>query len=171
MKHSAPAVFHEPPFPPLMWSDADDSWEGEIDLDLGGMATLMVMPEDPGCPEPPTDAQMQALSFLLESCKHVTAALLVALRRHYDEWRPRYEDFLGEEIERLMPAIKTDTELLPLIELQSVYVHPAESEGVAYIGMGFRCTWDVEHGLGVILHRDTVVEIEGADISFNWYPG
>lgn len=169
MKRSTPTVFHEPSFPPLKWSDADDRWEGEIDLDIGGTAGLLVMPEDPSSPEPPTEAQKKALAFQLESGKQVTAALLTALRRHYNKWRPRFKDFLAEEYERLMPAIKADAELLPLIELYTVYVHPAESDGMAYVGLGFRCTWDIEHGLGAILHRDTVVELEGADIAFNWY--
>lgn len=170
MKRSAATVLNQPPFPPLKWSDDDHSWVGEVDLDLGGEVTLMVLPEDPSAPDVPSASQGKALSYQLESGKRVISAFLAALRNYYKKWRPRFKDFLGDEFERVMPAIKTDAELLPLIELQTIYIHPSESDGVAYVGLGFWCTWDVEHGLGAILHRDTVVEIEGADISFNWDP-
>ena len=34
------------------------------------------------------------------------------------------------------------------------------------MGFKFGCTWDDEHGLGVMTHRGHVVEVGGADTAF-----
>lgn len=36
---------------------------------------------------------------------------------------------------------------------------------MAYVGYEFRCTWDEEHGMGVMTHKNRVVAIGGADVS------
>jgi hypothetical protein len=43
-----------------------------------------------------------------------------------------------------------------------------EKDGFAYAGYQFRCTWDQEHGLGIMTHRDRIIEIGGSDSSFAW---
>jgi hypothetical protein len=53
-----------------------------------------------------------------------------------------------------------------LIGLSSVHVLSVAKDGIAYIGFEFGCTWDGEHGLGVMTHRDRVIEVGGADTSF-----
>ena len=37
---------------------------------------------------------------------------------------------------------------------------------IAYIGFELGCVWDEEHGLGVMTHRDRVVDVGGADTAF-----
>jgi hypothetical protein len=49
-----------------------------------------------------------------------------------------------------------------LIGLDSVSVHPLLKEGLPYIGYEFGCTWDDEHGLGVLMHGRRVVEVGDA---------
>jgi len=34
-----------------------------------------------------------------------------------------------------------------------------------YVGFSFRCAWDREHGLGVMMHGLRVVEVGGADVA------
>lgn len=46
------------------------------------------------------------------------------------------------------------------ISLQ-VHIHPREKSRVGYVGLQFGCTWDVEHGLGVMMHNDRVVDLGG----------
>ena len=40
-------------------------------------------------------------------------------------------------------------------------------DGIAYVGLEFGCEWDSEHGMGVMLHRDRILELSQADSSFN----
>jgi hypothetical protein len=35
-----------------------------------------------------------------------------------------------------------------------------------YVGFEFGCTWDDEHGLGVLMHGERVVDVGGAETAF-----
>ena len=39
---------------------------------------------------------------------------------------------------------------------------------MAYVGWEFGCTWDDEHGLGVMTHGNPIVNVGAADIAFGW---
>ena len=49
----------------------------------------------------------------------------------------------------------------------TMHILNVAKEGVAYLGLEFGCEWDQEHGLGVLPHRDRVLEVCQADTSFN----
>jgi hypothetical protein len=159
----------QPPFPPLKWDDCD-WWDGGIDLAFGESVGLTVTPYDPSVSRLPSSAQAAALEFQIENGGRVRESVLEAIRRYYDELRPRYLDFLGEEAGRLMPEIQGTWQLRDLIDLVQVHVHPWGLDGLAFVGLQFGCTWDREHGLGVQMHGDRVVEIGSADASFAWSP-
>jgi hypothetical protein len=118
----------------------------------------------------PAEYQREAVKFLLNHGEDVFEAVLAALRPYYDEMRPRYLSFLGGEAETRMPKVKSAADLSRLIDLRQVHVHPWTKRGMGYIGLEFGCTWDVEHGLGFMMHRDRVVSVGGADVSFAWCP-
>lgn len=157
------------PFPVLTWDDCE-WWEGEIDLAFGANAGLSVHLHDPSVDRTPTQIQSEALRYHLENGERIVSAVLTALQPYYDEMRPRYLEFLGDEAERLMPPVSDSQQLRPLIEFGHVHVHPWAKSGVGYVGLQFGCTWDQEHGLGVLLHRNRVVDIGGAEVSFAWSP-
>lgn len=160
---------NQPPFPPLRWDDCD-WWEGEIDLAFGLSAGLTVTPYDSSVSRSPSPAQAAALEFQIKNGDRVIESVLEALRGYYDELRPRYLNFLGDEAGRLMPEIQKGQQLRELIELVQVHVHPWGLDGLAFVGLQFGCTWDREHGLGVQMHGSRVVEIGSADASFAWAP-
>lgn len=62
-----------------------------------------------------------------------------------------------------MPDIRTADDLHSLIGLSSVNVHQVQKDGIPYTGFEFSCTWDEEHGLGVLMHGTRTVQIGGAD--------
>jgi hypothetical protein len=157
------------PFPPMVWDDYD-WWSGAIDLAFGAMADLTVTPYDPGTSRLPSGAQGSALTFQLEHGQEVIDSVLQALLKYYIAQRPQGLEFLGSDADRLMPEVETAEDLLPLIDLRQVYIHPWEREGIAYVGLGFGCTWDREHGFGVQVHQARVAEIGSADTAFAWEP-
>ena len=153
----------------MSWGDCD-WWEGEIDLDCGGGAALSVTPYHPEASRQPETFQAEAMTFHLSRGREVTLAVLTALLPYYQGLRPRYLDFLGDEADALMPEVQTADELRPLIDLRHVHIHPWSRDGIGYVGLQFGSTWDVEHGLGLMMHLDRVVDIGGADVSFAWQP-
>jgi hypothetical protein len=158
-----------PPFPAMRWDDCD-WWDGSVDLPFGRSAALTVTPYDPSISRMPSEVQRQAMAFHLEHGQEVFAAVLAALQRYYAEMRPRYLSFLGSKADSLMPAVRSAEELKRLIDLRHVHVHPWTKDGVGYVGLQFGCTWDQEHGFGVLMHRDRVVSVGSADVSFAWSP-
>jgi hypothetical protein len=162
-------LLNHPPFPPMQWSKWG-CWEGEMELPTHDEVGLTVTPCAPDISRAPSPEQGAAYTFILENCPHVLDSILTALLPYYQEMRPRYRGFLGSEYERLMPAVQSCSDLLPLVDLRHVYVDSGVKNGCAYVGWSFGCTWDAEHALGAMMHRDRVVEIGGADVSFAWTP-
>jgi hypothetical protein len=46
-----------------------------------------------------------------------------------------------------------------LLQLGSVIVHRREKDTFAYMTFGFECSWDDEHGMCVLMHKNRIVEI------------
>lgn len=171
-----------PPFPPLRWDDF--FWTGEVMLrswsgfqprsdvygsidsraKSDGRARLAIVADD-DMRMPPRPEQARAFQFLLDNEQAVSSAVLAAVFSEY----PSPRDFYGydeEEAAELMPEIEQAEQLGSLIGLSGIHVLAVAKDGFAYVGFEFGCTWDDEHGLGVITHRDRVVAVGGADASF-----
>lgn len=178
----------QPPFPPLEWIDCD-WWEGtavfpawagfqsrgnateslDDEAPSDGSARVTVTPWDSLESPRPSEAQARAFRFQVERGDEVLAAVLAALRPHYDQMRPSWrEAYDEEELDEVMPADPGG--FRHLIGLSQVHVHPYLRDGMAYVGLEFGCAWDEEHGLGVMMHGARVVDIGGADVSFAWQP-
>jgi hypothetical protein len=172
------------PFPTLHW-DGDD-WNGSAVLAAwagfqsrqgsyasqdsqgpsSGTVIVRVLSPEVGQPVPPSPAQVKAFQQLLDQQTQIRDAMLAALLAHYDEVRPDYEEFLGDEFEELMPEVTEPAEFRELIGLGNVFVLATEKDGLAYLGYELGCTWDIEHGIGFLLHGQRVVDVGGADTAF-----
>lgn len=53
--------------------------------------------------------------------------------------------------------------LASLVELVSIHVHGVAKNGVAITGYELACAWDEEHGLGVLVAGDRVLDVGAAD--------
>jgi hypothetical protein len=76
------------------------------------------------------------------------------MRLHYDKVQPKYvefargnPDFMGDPAMQ-MPENPDPAEFANLHEPQSIFVHPITREGLAYLGLSSRATWEPEHGVG-----------------------
>jgi hypothetical protein len=172
-----------PPFPPLQWDGY--FWTGEIVLpswagfqsrrgaygsvssldESDGRAQLTVTPENDEARTPPLPDQARAFQLLLDNEPAVAGSVLRAVFAEYPRLRDSY-CYDDEEAAKLMPELGRAEELRLLMGLSNVHVLNVVKDGLAYIGFEFGCTWDEEHGLGVMTHRDRVVEVGAADTSF-----
>jgi hypothetical protein len=171
-----------PPFPPLKWDHY--FWEGELNLPSwagfqsrrGSYAMIDTSSSSDGTvqlnvstdndrPGPISPEQVQAFSFLIDRESSIAESILTAIFSAYPGMRQRYVGYL-EDANQCMPEIGRFEDLRPLVGLSQVHLLREASGGQAYIGFEFGCTWDREHGLGVMTHRDRVVEVGGADTSF-----
>jgi hypothetical protein len=44
-----------------------------------------------------------------------------------------------------------------------VHLHPIKRADLPYLGFELGCTWDEEHGLGVLMHGTRAVAVGGSD--------
>lgn len=183
---SDPEVLDREPFPRLQWRNGE--WEGRAvlpgwagfqarqgpycglsgDGPSDGEVRLSVF-VDSEVPEPPGEAQTRAWRHLVENETAVTAAVLRAILDEYPALREMY-GYDGDDPAEPMPDVTSAAGLRELIGLSNVHVLEGEKDGMAYVGFELGCTWDEEHGLGVMTHGGRVLEVGQADTSFSYWP-
>jgi hypothetical protein len=128
----------------------------------------------------PTDAQGRAFAHFQENQDAICAAVVAAIFASYQEQRQAFaRGFEGDVSEEFGPALEGAEGLKRLIEFRSLYALEGRGEfgwdeptpetwakvkDWALLGFSFRCAWDDEHGLGVLYHRDKVVDVGISDI-------
>jgi hypothetical protein len=147
------------------------SWDGYSDhcysnpAQLGPKADdsveLIFAPEGRDA-SPLTDSELALVDWFLTNEPDVSAAAKAAIFSEYPNLLESY-GYSDEERADFMPDLAGLDDLKRLIELYSVNVHQIEKDGIPYVGLEFGCSWDREHGLGVLTHGTRVVEIGGAD--------
>jgi hypothetical protein len=65
------------------------------------------------------------------------------------------------------PKIATESDLKKNIGLHGITIHQVQKNDLPYIGYEFGCTWEEEHGLGVLMHGTRLVEIGFADTALH----
>jgi hypothetical protein len=106
-----------------------------------------------------SEAQANSIKFLIDHQDKVRDNLLLGLLANFPNMKEIYEDYI--------PDILSIEQYKPLIGLSTVHVMSSEKDDYAYIGFELGCTWDEEHGVGVMMHKDRVVSVGQADESFN----
>jgi hypothetical protein len=137
-----------------------------------GTARLSVEPPE-GVPEsPPSPGQANALRYLLEHEETIRDAIVAAI---FEAYPARREDLIGQGFVDAaeMPALERPEQLKSFIGLATVHVLRVVLDDAAYVGFELGCTWDEEHGLGVMTHQGRFVEfprmgigkVNGADFA------
>jgi hypothetical protein len=165
-----------PPFPPLKWNEY--FWTGRIVLtswrgfqcrlgayasqsssnESDGLVRVRVEVHDDGAQSPPSAEQVNAFRYLLEHQDAIRDSLVTAIFEEYPVIRQRFleQGFVNDSE---MPVLESPDELKAHIGLSTIHVLRVAKNGAAYFGFEFGCTWDEEHGLGVMMHQDRIVEL------------
>jgi hypothetical protein len=164
-----------PPFPPLTWDRS--SWRGRITLSSwrgfqlrsdpyasesgtdpsDGTVMLSVKRGGKDVERPPSAEQAAALRYLLENEAAIQDTLVAAIFEAYVGSRDRYlADGFLEDSE--MPVLTRGAgQLRSHVGLSIVHIRHLAKDGAAYVGFEFGCTWEVEHGLGVMMHQGRIL--------------
>ena len=148
------------------------SWQGfqsrqggygtqDRDAPSDGLVKVVFAPEGRG-KEPLTDSEMALVRWVIDHEASISRALLASLLKEYPSLQKEY-GYSGGEKAQLMPDIKSVEGFRDLIGLHAINIHQVQKDGIPYAGFEFGCTWDEEHGLGVLMHGTRTVEIGGAD--------
>jgi hypothetical protein len=126
-----------------------------------GFVNVVFAPEGRG-KEPLTGSEMSSVRWVIDHEVSMSTALLQSLLREYPSLQREY-GYSGAEKAQRMPDIKSVEDFRNLIGLHALNIHQVQKDGIPYAGFEFGCTWDEEHGLGVLMHGTRTVEIGGAD--------
>ena len=148
----------------LRWDDF--RWCGDLDIPLMGHASnpdveLGVNTKDEEQMEP-CDEQVSAWRRFVEGNDQIYRAVLDAGFSYYTRMRPQYAK-AGDEWIKNMPEIAATESLAPMITLSSLTVNWPYDGAPVQIGISFGCDWDREHGFGVVVEGDKVVDVGSAD--------
>ncbi|MEP4034988.1 hypothetical protein [Pseudophaeobacter sp.] len=146
-------------------------WQAQLQSEdwaafTGGTAILLTFaPEGRG--ESPLRADERALADWVErNLAQQKPHVLAAIYQAYPDLRQQFfVDFDIEENIQDLPSLETMQDLVQVIDLIGVNVHQISNDGIPYVGYEFSCAWDEEHGLGVLMHRDRIVELGAADVA------
>ncbi|WP_170765307.1 DUF6985 domain-containing protein [Ruegeria lacuscaerulensis] len=105
------------------------------------------------------------VEWVVASLDEISEAALSSFLRYYPVMKKNLDGYDAEEQEALMPDVTSVQELSSLINLRTICVHQITRAGVPYVGLEFDCTWDEEHGLGILMNGVRTVEIGGADVA------
>lgn len=144
------------------WEAYGASVRSKISGLFSGKQTKLVFAPEGRETDPMNETETSLALWFLENEGGVVDAMLDAVIEEYPAIQEEY-DYSDEEKAEYMPDIRSKKDLRKLIELQTVYIHPIQKDGIPYIGFSFECTWDEEHGLGVLMHGTRKVRIGGAD--------
>src|SRR5581483_5892012 len=123
--------------------------------------------ESPGgrTAQPPSDAHVEAFRYLLENEDAIRDTIVAAIYQDYPARRKQLRtEGLVEEAE--MPFLsKGAGQLRSHIELSGIHVLAVTRENAAYVGFTLDCTWDEEHGLGLMMHQGRLVTVMGMTVA------
>ena len=121
----------------------------------------------------PTARQEKAYNDFLtdrdRACDRVVDAIFDLYRGNWGRWRQwgavrsLPEEFYADDL--LIPELTARDGLKSLIALYSLSVF----DHLGILGFCFGCTWDLEHGLGVLVREGKVIEVGENDITW-WGP-
>ncbi len=124
---------------------------------IGGDSTLEI--------EKPKPYQQKAFEYLINNHENIKNEILSALLKKYPEIQNIY-GYEPEDKEEFMPDVTNPNDFKKLIGLSQLHFVNVTKDDVGFIGFEFGCEWDDEHGLGIMTHKNRVIEIGGADTSF-----
>jgi hypothetical protein len=187
-KKETPSSLTVPPFPPLKldndeweaqfvlpsWVEEprgnDDSEEAEL---CNGCVSLSV--------EPPwtksnerilthlLPEQIRAFQYLIDNEPAICQAIVQAVFTEYPQIKRDYEwtKEFHEDWDDILPNLTEPQEIKDLICPCSVRVWDLHKDDFAYWGIEFGCTWDEEHGFGIAMHKDRIVEMGDGSVHFS----
>jgi hypothetical protein len=140
----------------LQWNEEEQRWQGEIQLpfaytdDTSGLETdlydLFVYDKAGDGPSP---AQERAFAYLQEN----RATICSAVRT----WILKYVQYVREGFQE--PTLDSPDELVTELSSGDVSVLAGSKDECAFVAFGFECKIDAEHGIDVVLHKNTILGI------------
>ncbi len=108
----------------------------------------------------PTEEQKKAIIYLFENEFQQGKTITDFIFNEYNKLREYYEEPADSHF---MPKLNNGMELTEQIELTQVFILSTSCQGISLTGFYFACGWDEEHGIGLLTHKDRVLQFGQID--------
>lgn len=115
---------------------------------------------------PLTDEEVGRAQWFMDQEREVMLAVMRGLLSAYPDLIKRY-GYDDDEQSRHMPKATSVAEISGLVRAVEVCIHAVVRDGLPYLGVFLDCTWDAEHGAGVLLHGTRVLAAGDADYAMD----
>lgn len=153
---------------------------GVVGTASDGTVPVVLCRREPQDASPMTARERAAMSWAIAQHEELGRKMLSAFLEDYGKLREHYLDppWAKKHPERLrpdhakivaasMPPVSCVDAFRALVGPGTMYVHVLEGRpGDPCVGMELGCTWDEEHGLGIVVHGSGAVEWDGAALAF-----
>jgi len=155
----------------MKWDyDGTELQDDRNDAQRAGQFPLVINPTHADSANPQMDTigpyseQIAAYNYLIDNEVAICQLVLERIAQYFiTKWQQYFRDDGASEA--LIEHVSTPAGIQETLHLNRLSVHNKFFRGSAYIGFGFDCSWEEEHGVGVLLHADRVVSIGGEDTS------
>ena len=116
----------------------------------------------------PKQEQINAINYIIDNPKEIQKTLFKTLELEYPKLKEMYgysED--DEDSLEWFPKVQSIGDFRNVFGVGNMFVTIESKNGFSYVGLECRCTWDEEHGLGFLLHKNRLIKVGGADVAFN----
>jgi hypothetical protein len=112
-----------------------------------------------------TNIHENGYKYLHEKQSEILETAINEIYNSYSDWQEEY-GYEGVEKQKLMPNLLCSDNLKKLVTPIKVYILDIENDNMPYLGIEFVCKWDEDHGVGIMMHKNRIVKIGGANIAF-----
>lgn len=159
----------------MQWNDVgckvtDRRNDANLSDRRGEFSVLAFAPESAA-----SDPQLQAAGLSIEqqaayrnTVENESAICQVVLETIAAYFSAEWADYYSEDgaSDDLIQHVSTSAGIGQTLNLNSIFIHNTTNGGIAKVGFGFDCSWESEHGVGVLLHRSEVLKVGGEDEAF-----
>ena len=114
--------------------------------------------------EGPSSEQVKAFQWFLDDEEGACEKIVDGIFRYYLRLREQDRRWFEDQD---CPEITAPDELRDLMEFEALQVRSDHHRKTGLLAFTFHCRWDDEHGLAVVMHKDVILEIGGADLAFS----
>ncbi|MBQ4822109.1 hypothetical protein [Aquimarina sp. MMG016] len=116
--------------------------------------------------EKPQEFQKKALEYFNNNQTDVLNALCLGIIEYYPKLMKVY-DITEFDEEFGFPKIQNIDDVKKVIGIGNIHILDDKKDELSYVGFECGCPWDEEHGLGIIMHKERVIDVGAADIAFS----
>ena len=129
----------------------------------------LTMNDDTSESPDPSQEQVNAINYLIKNSDEVKKVMRKGIDSIYEDLKNQYGyDENEPETKKWFPIIDRLEDYDKVFGVGNVFIQLPSKDDYSYVGIECGCTWDEEHGLGFLLHKNRLVGIGSADEAVSW---